>query len=115
MTPKEREIFQELTNNVHKQFIEAVLKGRKISKEKLSQIADGRIFTGETAYKLGLVDKLGNLNDAIKIAAKLAKIKGKPIIIRSEDRLETTFKRLFQEIIFFKEFLNLFYPYRLWF
>lgn len=102
MTPSEKELIQDLTDDVHEQFIEAVSKGRKIKKEKLANIADGRLLTGLQAYKVGLVDQLGNINDAIKVAAKLTNIKGKPVIIRKEDRFSRTFERLFNKLIFDK-------------
>ncbi len=81
MTPEEKKIMQEVIDNVHQQFIQAVAEGRKLERIKIIQIADGRILTGEQAKRLGLVDQLGNLQDAIDTAAKLAGIKGKPQII----------------------------------
>lgn len=81
MTPEERKIIQEVIDNVHQQFIQAVMEGRKLERIKVVQIADGRILTGEQAKRLGLVDQIGNLQDAIDIATKLAGIKGKPQIV----------------------------------
>ena len=81
MTPDEKKIVQDVIDNVHQQFIEAVVKGRKMDREKVVQIADGRILTGEQAKQLGLVDEMGNLQDAIDVAAKMVGIAGKPNII----------------------------------
>jgi len=81
MTPDEQKIVQDVIDNVHQQFIEAVAKGRRMDREKVVQIADGRIFTGEQAKQLGLVDEMGNLQDAIDVAAKMVGIAGKPNII----------------------------------
>lgn len=81
MTPEERILLQRFIDNVHRQFIEAVAHGRKIDVEKIVSIADGRIFSGEQAKKLGLVDSLGGLEDAIAMAGKLGGIKGEPIVI----------------------------------
>ncbi len=82
MTDNDREYFQSLMDNVHKQFIGAVETERKISPDTLAMYADGRVFTGEQALQLGLVDTLGTFEDAVKIAADLAGIHGKPSIIR---------------------------------
>ena len=81
MTPQEREILQGVIDNVHSQFVRAVAEGRNMEEGKVRQIADGRIFSGEQAKELGLVDRLGSLQDAIEIAAEMARIKGKPTVI----------------------------------
>jgi protease-4 len=81
MTYEEKRIIQEVIDNVHQQFIKAVAQGRKLDCSKVTQIADGRILTGEQAKQLGLVDRIGNLDDAIDAAAKLVGIEGKPDIV----------------------------------
>ncbi len=81
MTPEEKRILQEVIDSVHQQFIKAVAEGRKLDRTKVAQIADGRILTGEQAKQLGLVDKIGNLQDAIDATAKLVGIEGKPNIL----------------------------------
>lgn len=81
MTPEEKMIIQEVIDNVHQQFIKAVAEGRKLDPLKVTQIADGRILTGEQAKQLGLVDQIGNLDDAIDATAKLVGIEGKPDIL----------------------------------
>ena len=81
MTPEEKMIIQEVIDNVHQQFIKAVAEGRKLDRMKVTQIADGRILTGEQAKQLGLVDQIGNLDDAIDATAKLVGIEGKPNIL----------------------------------
>jgi len=81
MTPEEKRIIQEVIDNVHQQFIKAVAEGRKLDRSKVTQIADGRIMTGEQAKQLGLVDEIGNLDDAINATAKLVGIEGKPDIV----------------------------------
>jgi protease-4 len=73
-------------DNVHQQFIDAVAKGRGLDREKVVQIADGRIFTGEQAKGLGLVDEMGNLQDTIDMAAKMAGIVGKPTVLFPKKR-----------------------------
>jgi len=81
MTPDERRVIQAVIDNVHQQFIQAVADGRKLDRSKVAQIADGRILTGEQAKQLGLVDQIGNLEDAIDTTAKLVGIVGKPNIL----------------------------------
>jgi protease-4 len=81
MTPLERELLQGVVDNVHLQFVNAVADGRNLDRQEVLQIADGRIFTGEQAKELGLVDVLGNLEDAISDAGKLGKISGEPKVV----------------------------------
>jgi protease-4 len=83
---EERAILQKVLDNVHDQFITAVAEGRKMSYEDVKQLADGRIFTGEQALKVGLVDKLGNIEDAVQVAAELSGIKGEPVLISKKER-----------------------------
>ncbi len=81
MTPQERDLLQGVVDNVHLQFVNAVAEGRNLNREDVLRIADGRIFTGEQAKGLGLVDVIGNLEDAIADAGKLGKISGEPKVI----------------------------------
>ncbi len=81
LKPAEKKILQETMDDVHDQFIEAIVSGRALPEEKVRKIADGRIFSGRQALKLGLVDELGGLEKAIKVAAKLAQVEGKPEVI----------------------------------
>ncbi len=77
MTPEEREYMQHLLDNIYQQFISDVARNRKIPLEKLKALAEGKVYTGEEAQQVGLVDEFGNLPDAIERAGKLAGIKGK--------------------------------------
>ena len=87
MTPEEKAIMQEVLDNVHQQFIQAVADGRKLERSKVVQVADGRIMTGEQAKILGLVDQMGNLQDTIDITAKMVGIVGKPIVLYPKKRI----------------------------
>jgi len=87
MTSEEKRIMQEVLDNVHQQFIQAVAEGRKLDRSKVVQIADGRIMTGEQAKNLGLVDQMGNLQDTIDITAKMVGIVGKPIVLYPKKRI----------------------------
>jgi protease-4 len=81
MTPEEKALLQGVVDNTHRQFVAAVADGRKQPFAKVMQIADGRIMSGEQAKALGLVDTLGNLEDAIAEAGRMARIKGEPKIV----------------------------------
>lgn len=83
---EERKILQNVLDNVHEQFIEAVAEGRQMESSEVRKIADGRIFTGQQAIKIGLVDELGNIEDAKLIAASLAGISGEPRIIEHKEK-----------------------------
>ncbi|MCG2676249.1 signal peptide peptidase SppA [bacterium] len=90
MTPAERALLQRVINDVHNQFIEVIVRERGLDKGKVRSLADGRIFTGKQAKELGLVDELGNLDDAIKLAGELAEIKGEPKVIREKEKRKFT-------------------------
>lgn len=86
MTESERQILQGMLDDVHGQFIDVVAKDRQLDREKVEAIADGRIFSGREAQSIGLVDQLGNLQDAIERAGTLAGIRGKPTVIEERKR-----------------------------
>lgn len=86
LSEEEQGILQRLLDNVHYQFIKAVARGRKLPLDKVKELADGRIFTGQQAKNLGLIDQLGTLEDAIAYAGKLAKIPGKPKVVKPEKK-----------------------------
>ena len=86
MTPDERKIIQSVLDDVHDQFIEAVSDGRGIEFDTVKKLADGRIFTGRMAKDLGLVDEIGNLQDAIMLAGELTGIEGEPEVITKEEK-----------------------------
>jgi protease-4 len=87
MDTEDRNILQGVLDNVHEQFIKAVADGRKLSVDVIRPIADGRIFTGEQAKGLKLIDELGTLEDAIQKAAELAGISGEPEVVSKKDKL----------------------------
>ncbi|MFW6052818.1 MAG: signal peptide peptidase SppA [Desulfosalsimonas sp.] len=77
MTPEEKALLQEFVDGVHRQFVEDVARGRKMETEKVTEIADGRIITGKEALNFGLVDRMGNMVDAVDWAAEKGGIKGR--------------------------------------
>lgn len=76
MTTRERQLLQDFVNKIHNQFVQDVACGRKMATVDVAKLADGRIFTGEEALELGLIDRLGNLEDSIEWAGGLGGIKG---------------------------------------
>jgi len=98
MTTDEKVLLQEVIDTVHKQFVKTVADARKLPTERVMAIADGRIFSGEQALALGLVDKLGNLEDTIELAATIAGIKGKPHVIYARKRKPSVLDYFMQEV-----------------
>jgi protease IV len=80
MSAEERSYFQAMLDDVHAQFIGAVVEARKLPEEEVRKVADGRVFTGRKAKELKLVDELGGLQDAVREAGKLSGIRGEPRI-----------------------------------
>ena len=75
LTEEQKKLIETTIKDVYEQFLDSIVKYRNIDKEKLRKFADGRIFSGRQAVQIGLVDKLGNVQDAIDEARKLAKLK----------------------------------------
>ncbi len=94
MSPEERRILGTLLDDVHRQFIAAVATGRHMDEAKIQPLADGRVYSGEQALRLGLVDQLGNFQDAIILAAEKAGIAGEPQVIRAPQRKRAWWQRL---------------------
>ena len=78
MTPEEKELFQNMINEVFAQFKQAVSKGRKLSMDVVDKYADGRVFTGQTAVKLGFADQLGSYRDALRVIGELSGLGADP-------------------------------------
>ena len=73
-TPEERSLMQNYVNRGYELFVKRCAEGRRMKPDQIKAIAEGRVWTGEDALKIGLVDKIGGLNDAIKIAVAKAKL-----------------------------------------
>ena len=80
-TKQEKEMLEGFANNIHDQFINTFIDSRKLSKSRARELAQGQIFTGEQAIKVGLIDEIGGLEDALKYAKEKTKIKDTPTII----------------------------------
>jgi protease-4 len=106
MSEEERGLLQAVMDDVHKQFIEAVAEGRDIELTDAQALADGRIFTGRQAKEAKLVDELGDLEDAIQLAADVAGIEGEPKVVEPRRRfsirelLESKFTAMFPKLDF---------------
>ena len=96
LTQKERNIIQSSVEKIYDTFIGHVAEGRKMSKEAVDAIGQGRVWTGSDALELGLVDVLGGLDDAIDIAAKMAKLENYRIssLPKQKDPMEELIKDL---------------------
>lgn len=80
LTPQERAILQNQVNRGYYDFTKAVAEGRKKTREYIDSIGQGRVWTGEQAVKIGLVDRLGDIKDAVRSAAKMAKLKDYKVV-----------------------------------
>jgi protease-4 len=81
MSPEERRILQALLDDVHGQFVRAVAEGRKLDRDAVLRFADGRVYSGQQAQALRMVDELGGLEDAVDAAAKLGGMPDKPRVV----------------------------------
>ncbi|NPV05001.1 MAG: signal peptide peptidase SppA [Syntrophaceae bacterium] len=99
MTREERELLQALIDDVHEQFVEAVSEGRGLDKNRVIEVADGRIFTGRQALKINLVDELGDLDRAAEIAAKLAQLEGKPELYFPREEKRNIWRFVMEEMV----------------
>lgn len=87
MTENEQLLLQGVIDDVQTQFVTAVAEGRKLPEAEVRAIADGRIFTGQQALALKLVDQMGDLEHSIRAAAGLAGIKGKPYVVKKDKKI----------------------------
>ena len=99
MTESERQYFQGIVTQLHSQFVRDVAEGRKtkMKAEDVAKIADGRIFTGEQAHALKLVDQLGTIDDAVRTAGRLGGIRGEPAKLWPRRRELTIFDLLTED------------------
>jgi len=86
MTDGERLLLQNVVDDIHSQFVDAVVEGRSLDRGVVQSLADGRVFTGRQAKSLGLVDELGDLQDAVRETALLAGIQGEPHVLETKKK-----------------------------
>ena len=95
MTPAERAYMQGLIDNMHAQFIDSVAKGRRMTVQEIKPLADGKVWTGEQAVPLKLIDQIGDFRAAVEDTAKSVGIKGEPTIVRPEKDRRSVLDLLF--------------------
>ena len=108
MREDEQEILQSIVSGIHQQFITAIAEGRKMDRLLVEASADGRVFTGEDAKKRGLVDRLGNFEDALKWAGTMGGIDGDVVAVYPRDKkltllrylLSTSMTRLISKLVY---------------
>ena len=98
MTPDEKKYFQSLLDDMHGQFIAAVAKGRKMNEDDVRPLADGRVWTGQEAKDLKMIDQISDFDGAVHDTAKAVGIKGEPTIVRPEKQRRTLFDVLFGDV-----------------
>ena len=100
LTEQDQAVLQATVDDVYNQFVDAIFaaRGNLLTRAEVVELADGRIFSGKQALESKLIDRLGNLPDAIKIAGELAGIDGKPRVLRPERRTS-----LFEQLLGIKQ------------
>lgn len=105
MSDADRMLLQTMIDDVQSQFVNAVAEGRKLSPEKVKEVADGRVMSGRQALNAGLVDKLGGLETAVDIAAELAGVSDPHVVYPLKPRpslieyfMEEGTKQLFKSL-----------------
>ncbi len=98
MTPEERAYMQGLIDNMHAQFIHSVAVGRKMQDDQVRALANGKVWTGEEAVPLKLVDQVGDFRAAIEDTAKSVGIKGEPTLVHPEKDRKSLMDLLFGDV-----------------
>lgn len=98
LTDEDKALLQGVIGNLHEQFVKAVAESRKLPVEEVRRLADGRVYTGEQALALRLVDRLGTLEDAVEEAGRLAGIKGEPTLIMPPKKRKFLKELLLEEV-----------------
>jgi protease-4 len=100
MTEAEKAMLTGLLEDIRDQFVTAVSQGRNMPQEEVRALADGRIFSGKEAKKLGLVDSLGNFQDAVDLTKRMAHIKGEVKLVYPEKKRRSfLWDLLFQDLM----------------
>jgi protease IV len=99
MKADERRLLEELIGNVQQQFVNVVVKGRKLSRDRVEKIADGRVFTGAQAKDLGLVDTLGSFEDAVDLTKKMVGLSGEIKLIYPEKKRFSLWNFIFSSLM----------------
>jgi protease-4 len=98
MTPEERAYLQGLIDNMHTQFIHSVAVGRKMQDAQVRALANGKVWTGQEAVPLKLVDQIGDFRTAIEDTAKSVGIKGEPTLVHPEKERKSLLDLMFGDV-----------------
>ncbi len=98
LTPAERQYMQGLIDNMYGQFVQAVADGRHTKVEAIKPIADGRVWTGEQALGMGLIDQIGDFRAVVADTAKHVNISGEPVLIHVERPHRSLLDLLFGDV-----------------
>ncbi len=98
LTPAERQYMQGLIDNMYGQFVQAVADGRHTKVEAIKPIADGRVWTGEQALSMGLIDQIGDFRVVVADTAKHMNISGEPVLIHIERPHRSLLDLLFGDV-----------------
>jgi protease-4 len=96
MTQEERKIIQDLVDDIFNQFVDVIVRDRKLSRDKVIRIADGRVFSGRKAKEYGLVDQLGDMSSAARLASQLAGRDGKYDLVYPRKKRASIFDYMFE-------------------
>jgi len=98
LTPAEQQYLQSLIDNMHGQFIQAVADGRKLKVDEVRAIANGKVWTGQQALSIKLIDQVADFQAAVYDTARSVNIKGEPVLVRPEKDRKTVADLLFGDI-----------------
>src|SRR6202047_1067652 len=98
MTPKERAYLQSLIDSMYGQFVKAVAEGRHAKVEDIKSIADGRVWTGEQALSMHMIDQIADFEAAVDDTAKAVGITGKPVLVHPDKDRKTVLDLLFGDV-----------------
>jgi protease-4 len=98
LTPAERQYMQGLIDNMYGQFVNAVAEGRHAKVEDIKPIADGRVWTGQQALSMHLIDQIADFRSAVLDTAKSVKISGEPVLVHPERERKSLLDLLFGDV-----------------
>jgi protease-4 len=98
MTDEDRKYFQRYVDDAYEQFVEVVATERNLEKSEVLKLADGRVFTGQQASELRLIDLIGTYQEALALAAHVTNIEGKPRVVTPRKRKVTIWDVLFGDL-----------------
>ena len=98
LTPAAKEYLQSLIDNMHAQFIRAVADGRRMKVDDVRTMANGKVWTGQQAVALKMIDQIGDFQGVVKDTAKAVGIRGEPTLVRPERERKNVLDLLFGDV-----------------